>query len=52
MNRYSANQHSIVLNLDSVSVKKVLVTEFILAKVSQNLNFMWNMSTQWNQQVK
>ena len=49
MNRYSINQHSIVLNLDSVSVKKVLVTEFI---ISQNLNFMWNMSTQWNQQVK
>ena len=49
MNRYSVNQHSIVLNLDSVSVEKVLVTEFI---ISQNLNFMWNMSTQWNQQVK
>ena len=34
------NQHLIVLNLYSVSINKILVTEFIPAKVSRNLNLM------------
>ena len=48
--RCRVNQYLIVLNLYSVSVSKVLVTEYITVKVSQNLNLMLNMSTQWNQQ--
>ena len=42
---YRVNQHLIVLNLGSVSINKVLVTEFNTVKVSQNLNLMQNMST-------
>ena len=38
--RYMVKQHLIVLNLHSVSVNKVLVTEFITVKVSQNQNLM------------
>ena len=34
------NQHLIVLNIGSVSINKLLVTEFITVKVSQNLNLM------------
>ena len=37
---YRVNQHLIVLNIESVSINKVLVTEFISVKVSQNLNLM------------
>ena len=48
--RCRVNQYLIVLNLYSVSVSKVLVTEYITVKVSQNINLMLNMSTQWNQQ--
>ena len=42
MRRYFVNQHFIVLNLYSVSIDKILVTEFITEKVSQNLNLMQN----------
>ena len=45
------NQHVVVLNLRSVSISKMLVTEFITVKNSQDLNLMWNMSIQWNQQL-
>ena len=34
---YWVNQRLIILNLDSVSINKILVTEFITVKVSQNL---------------
>ena len=50
MCKYRVNQHLIILNLGNFSINKVLVTEFITVKLSQNLNLMWNMSTQWNQQ--
>ena len=40
MCRYRVNQHLIVINLDSVSINKILVTEFITVKVSQNINLM------------
>ena len=40
MCRYMINQHLIVLNLGSASINKVLGTEFITVKVSQNLNLM------------
>ena len=43
------NQHLIVVNLGSVSINKILVTEFITVKVSQDLTSMQNMSTQRNQ---
>ena len=46
MCRYRANQFLIVQNLYSVSINKILVTEFIAVKVSQNVNLMQNMSTQ------
>ena len=38
--RYRVNQHLIVLNLDSVSINKILATEFLTIRVSQNLNLM------------
>ena len=40
-----------VLKLDSVSINKSLAPEFVTLKVSQDLNLMQNMSTQWNQQL-
>ena len=46
MCRYSVNQQLIGLNLYTVSINEVLVTEFITVEVSQNLNLMQNMSTQ------
>ena len=51
MCRCRVNQHLIVANLYSVSISKILVTEFITVKASQNLNLMLNMSTQWNEQL-
>ena len=49
---YRVKQHLIVLKfIDNVSINKVLVTKFVTVKVSQNLNLIWNMSTQWNQQL-
>ena len=39
MRRYTVNQHLIVLNLYSVSISKILVTEFVTVKVSQYLNY-------------
>ena len=38
MNRHRVNQHLIVLNLDSISINKILVTEFITVKVSTQRN--------------
>ena len=46
MCRYRVDQHLIILNLYSVSLNKILVTEFITVKSSQNLHFMQNVSTQ------
>ena len=46
MHMYRVNQHLIVLNLDNITINKVLLTEFITVKVSQNLNLMQNMLTQ------
>ena len=40
MCRYRLNQHLIVLNLNSVSINKTVVTEFIIVKVSPNLRLM------------
>ena len=40
MCRYKVKQHLIVLKLDSVSINKILVTNFVTMHVSQNLNFM------------
>ena len=40
MCRFRVNQHLTVLNLYKVSINKHLVTEFTIAKVSQNLNLM------------
>ena len=50
MCRYKVIEQLIVLKSDNVSSKKILATEFVTLKVSQNLNFMCNISTQWNQQ--
>ena len=50
MYRYRVKQQLIVLKLNSVSVNKILVPRFVTVKVSQNLNLMQSMSTQWNQQ--
>ena len=46
MCRYRVNQHLIVLELDSVSIDKILVMKFVTVQVSQNLNLMYNMSAQ------
>ena len=40
MGRYKVNQKLTVLNLYSVSFNKIVITEFINVKVSQNLNLM------------
>ena len=42
---YKVYQHLLVLKLDSATVNKILVTKFVTAKVSQNLNLMKNKST-------
>ena len=42
MFRFRVNQRLIGLNLDSVSINKILVTEFITVKVLKNLNWMEN----------
>ena len=34
------NQHLVVLNLNSVSINKILVTKLTTVKASQNLNLM------------
>ena len=41
----------IILNLDIVSINKILVTKFVTVKVSQNLNLMQSFSIQRNQQL-
>ena len=51
MCKYRVKQRLIVLKLDSVSNNKILVTKFVTVKVSQNLNLMQSLSTQWNQQL-
>ena len=38
--RHEVNQQLIALKLDSVSISKVLVTEFATVQISQNLNLM------------
>ena len=38
MTRHRVNQHLIVLNLDTISINKILVTEFITVKVSTQRN--------------
>ena len=48
MCRYRVNQDLTVPKLDSVSINKILVPEFVTVKASQNLNLMQNMSTQLN----
>ena len=48
--KYRVKQDLIVLKLDSVSIKKILVTKFVAVKVLQNLNLMESFLTQWNQQ--
>ena len=40
MCEYRVNQHSIALNLYSVPTIDILVTDFMTAKVSLDLNFM------------
>ena len=49
--KYMVNQHLVLLYLYSVSINKILVTEFTTVRVSHNLNLMWNISTHWNQQL-
>ena len=49
MYKYGLKQHLIVLKSDSVLINKILVTKFVIVKVSQNLNLMQSLSTQWNQ---
>ena len=44
--KYRVKQDLIVLKLDSVSIKKILVTKFVAVKVLQNLNLMQNFLTQ------
>ena len=51
MCKYRVKQHLIVLKLDSVSVNKILAKKFVTVKVSQNLNVMQLLSTQWDQQL-
>ena len=40
MCRYRVKQNLIVLKLDSISMNKVLVTEFVTVKVLKNLNLI------------
>ena len=51
MCKHKLKQHLIVLKLDYVLINKILVTKFATVKVSQNLNLMQSLSTQWNQQL-
>ena len=44
--KYRVKQDLIVLKLDSVSIKKILVTKFVAVKVLQNLNLMQSFLTQ------
>ena len=44
--KYRVKQDLIVLKLDSVSIKKILVTKFVAVKVLQNLNLMESFLTQ------
>ena len=38
MHKHRVDQHLIVLNSYSISINKILVTEFMTVKASQNLN--------------
>ena len=51
MCKYRVKHHLIVLKLDSVSTNKILITKLVTVKVSQNLNLIQSLSTQWNQQL-
>ena len=44
--KYRVKQDLVVLKLDSVSIKKILVTKFVAVKVLQNLNLMESFLTQ------
>ena len=44
--KYRVKQDLIVLKLDSISIKKILVTKFVAVKVLQNLNLMQSFLTQ------
>ena len=52
MCKYRVKQ-DLILNSSKVrvSINKNLVTKFVTVKVSQNLNLMQSLSTQWNQQL-
>ena len=53
MREFRVKQHLIVMKvkLNSISINKFLVTKFVTVKVSQNLNLMKSLSTQWNEQL-
>ena len=54
MCRYKADQHLIVLNLYRVSINKILVTEFIIVKVSEpefNVKYISTMKSTTNRCV-
>ena len=46
MRKSNVNEHLIFLDLYSISINRILVTEFMNVKVLQNLNLMLKMSTQ------
>ena len=46
MRKSKVNEHLIFLDLYSISINRILVTEFMNVKVLQNLNLMLKMSTQ------
>ena len=51
MCKYRVKQDLLNSSKVSVSINKILVTKFVTVKVSQNLNLMQSLSTQWNQQL-
>ena len=51
MCKYRVKQDLLNSSKVSVSINKILVTKFVAVKVSQNLNLMRSLSTQWNQQL-
>ena len=51
MCKYRVRQDLLNSSKVSVSMNKILVTQFVTVKVSHNLNLMQSLSTQWNQQL-
>ena len=51
MCKYRVKQDLLNSSKVRVSINKNLVTKFVTVKVSQNLNLMQSLSTQWNQQL-